>query len=60
MKTEDSWNAWVAQLVKHLCLAGVMILGSWDPTLRQALCSSGSLLLPLPLPLPLLVLTLPK
>ena len=47
------WGAWVAQSVKHLPLAQVMISESWDQALRQAPCSEGSLLLPLPLPLPI-------
>ena len=41
-------SSWVAQLVKHLPLAQVMIPGSWDRVLHQVLCSVGSLLLPLP------------
>ena len=45
-------GAWVAQLVKHLTCAQVMILGSWDRVLHWAPCLAGSLLLPLPLPLP--------
>ena len=48
----------VAQFVKHLPLAQVMIPGSWDGALRQGPGSLGSLLLPLPLLLPLLVLSL--
>ena len=52
------WSAWVAQSVKHLPLAQLMISGSWDRAPHQALCSARSLLLPLPLslPFPLLVL----
>ena len=42
-------GAWVAQLVKHLPTAQVMISGSWDPVPGQAFCSAGTLLLPLPL-----------
>ena len=30
------WGAWVAQSVKHLPLAQVMISESWDQALRQA------------------------
>ena len=52
----DLRGTWVAQSVRHLPSAQVMIAGSWDGVLRWALCSMGSLLLPLPLPLPLLVL----
>ena len=44
-------GAWVAQLVKGLPLAQVMILGSWDQALNWAPCSVGSLFLPLLLPL---------
>ena len=42
----------MAQSVKHLPLARVMILGSWDRAPHWGPCSVGSLLLPLPLPLP--------
>ena len=31
-------GTWVAQLVKHLTAAQVMILGSWVRAPRQALC----------------------
>ena len=41
-------GTWVAQWVKPLPLAQVMISGFWDRALHQVLCSSGSLLLPLP------------
>ena len=61
VKTVARWQiqgAWVAQSVKCLPSAQVMIPGSWDGAPRQAPCSVGSLLLPLPLPLPLLVLSL--
>ena len=44
------WGAQVAQSVKRLPLAQVMILGSWDGVSHQAPCSAGSLLLALPLP----------
>ena len=48
-------GTWVAQLVKHLPSAQVMISReSWDRAPCWALCSAGSLLLPLPLPLPCL------
>ena len=50
-------GAWVAQAVKHLPLAWVMISGSWDQVLHRAPCSEGRPLLPLPLPLCLLVLS---
>jgi len=52
--------AWVTQSVKHLPLAQVMNLGSWDQAPHRSLCSAGSLLLPLPLLLPLLVLSLAR
>ena len=42
----------MAQPVRHLPSAQVMILGSWDTAPHQAPCTVGSLLLPLPLPLP--------
>lgn len=48
-------GTWVAQWVKHLSSAQVMILGSRDQPLQLALCSTGSLLVSLPLPLILLV-----
>ena len=54
-----SWSAWVAQWVKHLPLALVMIPGSWDPAPCPSPCSVRSLLLTLPLLLPLLVLSVP-
>ena len=38
-------GTWVAQMVKHLLLAQVMILGSWDQAPCQAPHSVGSLLL---------------
>ena len=47
-------GAWVAQAVKRLPSAQVMIPGSWDRAPHGAPCLAGSLLLPLPLPLPLL------
>ena len=46
----NSEGTWVAQLVKHLPLAQVMIPGSWDQALHPAPFSAGSLLLPFPLP----------
>ena len=43
-------GAWVAQWVKCLPSAQVMIPRSWDWAPHRALCLVGSLLLPLPLP----------
>ena len=40
----------MAQSVKHLPLAQVIISGSWDPALLLTPCSARSLLLPFPLP----------
>ena len=40
---------WMAQSVKHLSSAGVMISRSWDQAPHWALCSVGSLLHLLPL-----------
>ena len=51
-------GACLAQSVKCLPSAQVMIPGSWNGAPRWAPCSAGSLLLPLPLPLPLLLLVL--
>ena len=45
-----SWSASVAQLVKYLLLAWVMIPGSWDVAPSWASCLVWSLLLFLPLP----------
>ena len=45
-KLED-WGTWVAQAVKPLPSAQVMIKGSWDRAQHQAPCSAESLLLPL-------------
>ena len=57
-KEYSSGGTWVAQLVKHLPWAHVMILGAWNSAPCWAPCSAGSLLLPLPLPpSPLLVLS---
>ena len=42
-------GTWVAQSVKHLPLAQVMISGSWDGAPCQGPCSVGSLFLPLSL-----------
>ena len=42
-------GAWVAQSVKHLPSAQIMISGSWDQVLYQAPYSMESLLLSLPL-----------
>ena len=55
-----SMGAWVAQWVKPLPSAQVMISGSWDQGPHRALCSAGSLLpsLSLCLPLHLLVISL--
>ena len=58
IKSNEVWGTWVAQLVKHLPSAQVMILGSQDQALCWAPCSMESLLLPLPLPLPLFVFSL--
>ena len=46
---QDYWwqGAWVAQLMKRLLSAQIMILGSWDGAPCWAPCSVGSLLLPL-------------
>ena len=52
-----SRGTWVALLVKCLPLARVMIPGSWDRVLHQALCSVVSLLVPLSLTLLLHLLT---
>jgi len=46
----DNRGAWVAQLVKGLPLAQVMIPGSGDRAPSPDVCSAGSLLVPLPLP----------
>ena len=46
----ENRDAWVAQLVKQLPSAQVMIPASWDRVPHQAPCSAGSLLLPLTLP----------
>ena len=48
IKRLKSWDAWVAQSIKHLPLAQVMTPGSWDRVPHWAPCSVGSLLLPLP------------
>lgn len=47
-KHKSSLNAWVAQLVKLVLLAQVVIPGSWDRVSRRAPCSLRTLLLPLP------------
>ena len=44
-------GSWVAQSVKRLPLAQVMISGSRDQAPHRAPCSVANLLLPLPLPL---------
>ena len=45
---DEHGGAWVAQLVKCLPSAQVMIPGFWDQALHRAPCLAGSLLLPLP------------
>ena len=54
-------GTWVAQWVKSLPSAQVMISGSWDRAPNQDLCSVGSLLPALSpcLPLCLLVISFP-
>ena len=47
----ESRGAWVAQMVKCLPSAQVVIPGSWDGAPHRAPCSAGRLLLSLPLPL---------
>ena len=54
IQKRNTEGTWVAQLVKHLTLAQVMISGSWDgaPIVLWPPCSAGSLpttLLPLPM-----------
>ena len=51
-------DTWVAQLVKYLPLAQVMIPGSWDGVPHWAPCSVRSLLLPLPATPPACALSL--
>ena len=59
LKIISSCGTWVAQSVKHLSLAEVMIPGSWEGASNHAPCSVRSLLLPLLLPAaPPLVLSL--
>ena len=48
-KVTPFWGAWVAQLVKRLSSAQVMIPGSWDGAPCWAPCSAWSLVLLLPL-----------
>ena len=50
IKIGQKWGTCVAQPVKHLPSAQVMIPGSWDRAPHWAPCSAGSLLLSLPLP----------
>ena len=45
LRIMGSGGTWVAQLVGYLPLAQVVIPGSWDQALSQALCSAGDLLL---------------
>jgi len=52
------WGTWVAQSVKRLPSAWIMIPGSWDRALHRAPYSAKSLLLPLPLPLLMLARSL--
>ena len=52
IKNSVKRDTWVAQLVKCLPSAQVMIPGSWDQVPHWAPCSVGSLLLPLLLPTP--------
>ena len=47
---KSSRGTWVAQWVKPLPSAQVMISGSWGQAPHRALCSAGSLLPPLSLP----------
>ena len=58
LKLNNPWDAWVAQMVKRLPWAQLMISGFWDQAPRLASGTVGSLLLSPPLPLPLLVLSL--
>ena len=51
-------GTWVAQVVKCLPWARVMISGSWDRAPHVAPCLAGSLLLPFPLLLPVFLLSL--
>ena len=43
------WGAWLAQWIKWLLSAQVLIQGTWALALSQGSCSAGCLLLPLPL-----------
>ena len=54
----EARGPWVAQLMKHLLSAQVMIRGSWDRVPHRAPCSVGNLPLSLPLALHWLVLSL--
>jgi len=49
-KDDRVQGAWVAQLVRQLPSAQVIVLESRDRVPHRAPCSAGSLLLPLPLP----------
>ena len=57
-KNSKPRGAWVAQSVKQLPSARVMIPGFQDGAPHQAPCSVGDLFLPLPLPFPLFMLSL--
>ena len=51
-------NIWAWTMLP--CTAGVIVLGSWDPSLHWALCSVGSQLPPLSLPASLPTCDLPQ
>ena len=54
-KLQNYWGTWVAQWIKHLPSARVMIPGFWNQASCLAPDSVGNLLLPLPLPLSVLL-----
>ena len=58
VKNKVNRGAWVAQWVKPLPSAQVMVSGSWDRAPHQALCSAGSLLASLSLCLLLCLLVI--